>query len=308
VGGHVAYPKLALGAAYDQAMQRLVLTPLGMTSTTFDFARALRGNHAGAYSIDLDGKPVPAVMALNYAAIPIRPAGGAWSSVRDLLKYVQMELAQGVLPGGKRYIAAEPLLARRAPQVAVSNDVTYGMGLMVDTTYGVPVVHHGGDLIGFHSDMLWLPEHAIGAVILTNSDGGHLIADALGRKLLELVFNGKPEADADIAAGSKTFFDNRAAERKLLAVPADPTAAGQLAARYKNAALGELAVKRRGAAVIFDLGEWQSEVGTRKNADGTQSFVLTEASLHGLDFVLGTGEPRTLTVRDGQHVYTFTAE
>ena len=39
-------------------------------------------------------------MDINYAVIPVRPAGGAWSSVRDMLKYVQMELDEGKLPDG----------------------------------------------------------------------------------------------------------------------------------------------------------------------------------------------------------------
>jgi CubicO group peptidase (beta-lactamase class C family) len=38
-GGHVAFPKLELGAAYDKAMQTLVFDPLGMKSTTFDYAK-----------------------------------------------------------------------------------------------------------------------------------------------------------------------------------------------------------------------------------------------------------------------------
>ena len=46
---------------------------------------------------------------------------------------------------------------------------------MVDTTYGVPVVHHGGYMIGYHSDMIWLPQQNVGAVILTNSDLGWLL-------------------------------------------------------------------------------------------------------------------------------------
>ena len=46
VGGHVAFPTLALGAAYDEAMADRVFKPLGMTSTTFDYAKALAGNHA----------------------------------------------------------------------------------------------------------------------------------------------------------------------------------------------------------------------------------------------------------------------
>ena len=118
-------------------------------------------------------------MAVNYSVIPLRPAGGAWSSVDDMLKYVSMELADGKLPDGKTYIDEEPLLERRKPQVYMSKDDTYGMGLMVDKTYGVPVVHHGGDLIGYHSDMIWLPQQNVGAVILTNGDPGWLIRTPL---------------------------------------------------------------------------------------------------------------------------------
>lgn len=95
------------------------------------------------------------------------------------VKYVQMELARGALPGGKRCIGEEPLLARRTPQVALSKTETYGMGLMVDTEWGIPVIHHGGDLVGYHSDMVWLPDHGVGAVILTNSDDGGPVACGL---------------------------------------------------------------------------------------------------------------------------------
>src|SRR5439155_7731766 len=134
-----------------------------------------------------------------------------------------MELAEGKLPDGKVYVSKEPLLARRAPQVYIGKDVSYGMGLMVDTTYGVPVVHHGGDMIGYHSDMMWLPEQNVGAVILTNSDPGWLLRSRFSRKLLEVLFDGHPEADALLKADGQSFFAGLAAERKLLTVPADPS-------------------------------------------------------------------------------------
>ena len=94
-------------------MQTLVFDPLGMRATTFDYAAALRGNHAMPEPPDMDGKPAPAVMELNYSIIPVRPAGAAWSNVRDMLAYVAMELAEGRLPDGQQYISREPLLARR---------------------------------------------------------------------------------------------------------------------------------------------------------------------------------------------------
>jgi CubicO group peptidase (beta-lactamase class C family) len=308
VGGHVAFPALELGAAYDEAMLTRVFRPLGMDATTFDFARALAQNHATAHAPDVDGRPALAMMDINYAVIPVRPAGGAWSSVRDMLKYVQMELDEGTLAGGSRYVAKDTLLARRTPQVSIGRDTTYGMGLVVDTTYGIPVVHHGGDLIGYHSDMIWLPQHNVGAVILTNGDPGWVLRGAFDRKLLEVLFDGRPEADAQVAAQAKSYFDQLAAERKLLTVPADAAEAGKLAQHYTNDALGDITVRRTGAVTVFDFGEWKSDVASRRNPDGTISFLTIAPGIIGLEFVLGSGPKPTLVIRDAQHEYVFVSD
>ena len=308
VGGHVAFPSLPLGQAYDQAMATRVFTPLGMTSTTFDYARALAGNHATSHAPDVDGKPALAVMDLNYSILPLRPAGAAWSNIRDMLKYVQMELSDGALPDGTRFINRDTLLARRAPQVKIGQDTTYGMGLMVDTTYGTPVVHHGGDLVGYHSDMMWLPEHNVGAVVLTNGDVGWVLRTQFRRKLLEVLFDGRPEADADVAADAKSFYEQLAADRKLLTIPAVPDDAAKLAPHYTNQALGEITVSRTGAATVFDFGEWRSEMATRHNPDGSVSFLTIAPGISGFEFVVGSGPAPTLIVRDAQHEYVFAAD
>jgi CubicO group peptidase (beta-lactamase class C family) len=305
VGGHVAYPKLELGAAYDQAMRTRVFEPLGMKSTTFDSAKVFKGNHAFPHSPDVDGVTARAVSEVNESIIPLRPAGAAWSTVRDMLAYISMELADGALPNGKRYIAKEPLLERRVAQVPIGKDDVYGMGLEVNTRYGIPVVHHGGDMIGFHSDMIWLPEQGVGAVVLTNGDPGWLIRGFFRRKLLEVLFDGKPEADADMAAQAKTFYDQVAADRRLLTVPADATESAKLAGHYRNAALGDLAVTHAGGKTTFDFGEWKSDVGSRKNPDGSFSYVTIVPGMSGFELVVGTGAKRTLTVRDAQHEYVF---
>ena len=307
-GGHVLYPTMELGAAYDKAMQTQVFDPLGMKSTTFDYAKAQSGDHAAPHAPTIDGEPAIAVNELNYSIIPLRPAGAAWSNVNDMLKYVSMELANGKLPDGKTYIPREPLLERRAPQVAIGKDETYGMGLMVDTEYDIPVVHHGGDMIGFHSDMIWLPEHNVGAVILTNGDPGWTLRTQFRRRLLEVLFDGKPEAAAQVAAAGKSFYAQIAAERKLLTVPADPGESAKLAPRYASPALGEIAVSRSNGATVFDFGEWRSEVASKKNPDGTISFVTTAPGISGFEFVVGTGPKKTLVTRDAQHEYVFDAK
>ena len=305
VGGHVLHPDLELGAAYDKAMQAEVFDPLGMNSTTFDYARALAGNHAMAHAPDIQGKPALAVFELNYSIIPLRPAGGGWSTVNDMLKYVSMELANGALPNGQRYISRAPLVERRAPKVPLGKDATYGMGLVVDSTWGVPVVHHGGDMVGFHSDMMWLPDQQVGAVVLTNGDPGWLIRGGFQRKLLEVLFDGHPEADADLSAAAKTFFARIAAERKLLVAPASADESAKLSAKYTNQALGNIVVKRAATKTVFDFGEWQSEVATRRNPDGTTSFVTISPGIAFVEFVVGGGAKRTLTLRDAQHEYVF---
>jgi hypothetical protein len=276
-----------------------------MGRTTFDFARALGANHPSAHSLDIDGKPALAAMGVNYSIVPVRPAGGAWSSVTDVLKYVQMELAMGVLPDGTRYVSETVLNERREPKVWIGKDDWYGMGLQVDRTYGTPVVHHGGSMIGYKSDMLWLPEHGVGAVVLANSDPGGAIAGNFRRKLLEVLFDGKPEADNDVAAIAKAMKERIAAERKLLTVPPDPAEVGKLAPHYANASLGEILVTK-GDRTVFDFGEFKSEVASRRNPDGSVSFLTTIPGFDGLEFVVGgAAGKRTLVFRDAQHEYTF---
>jgi hypothetical protein len=179
------------------------------------------------------------------------------------------------------------------------------MGLMVNTTYGVPVVHHGGDMIGYHSDMIWLPEQNVGAVVLTNSDPGWLIRTRFSRKLLEVLFDGHPEADALLSADAKEFFADLAADRKLLTIPADAAESAKLAGQYSNAAFGSIAVSHPNGTTVFDFGEWKSEVASRKNPDGTISFITIVPGMTGSEFVVGSGPKRTLTIRDAQHEYVF---
>ncbi len=306
LGGHVAFPKLELGKAYDEAMRTLVFGPLGMKATTLDYKLAQSGNFATPHSLDLDGKTVPALNILNYAVIPVRPAGAVWSSVNDVLKYVAMELAEGKLSDGKQYISKEPLLARRTKQVAIGKTGAYGMGLFIDTEQDVTVVHHGGDVFGFHSDMLWLPEHGIGAVILTNGDLGNAIRDQVKRRLLELLFDGKEEAAVNIAQTKKRFVQGLDVTRKQLTVPPDATEAAKLATRYTNPSLGSIDVIKKGTTVTFDFGEFTSDVASKKNPDGSITFITTTPSLTGLEFVVGAA--KTLVLHDEQHEYVFTAK
>jgi CubicO group peptidase (beta-lactamase class C family) len=307
VAGHVALPNKELGAAYDEAMQTRVFGPLGMSDTTFEFARALHGNHAMPFADDIDGKTAPAVMELNKSIVAVRPAGGAWSSVHDMAKYVAMELARGKLADGKPYIAEEPLLARRKPQVKIGEFATYGMALMVDNEWGIEVVHHGGDIVGYHSDMFWIPEADVGGVILTNGNG-YLVRRAIIRKTVEALYDGHAEAEEDAAAGVASHKAEIVVERKRLTVPPDADIVSKLAKKYTSPAIGDIVVTANGAQRTFDFGGWKSPIASRKNDDGTISLVTIAPGAAGIPFVVGEKNgKKTLVVRDMQHEYVFTA-
>jgi CubicO group peptidase (beta-lactamase class C family) len=307
IGGHIVHPDMELGAAYDAAMQEMVFDPLEMKSTTFNYARALAGDHATPHGDDVDGKPSVAAMDINYSIVPARPAGAVWTSAADFSRYVQLELNRGKLPSGKQLVSPENLLARRAPQVPLGEDSSYGMGLVVDRTYGIPVVSHGGSMSGFKSNWFALPESGIGAVLLTNSDNGGMMLGPFERRLLEVIFDGKPEAAADVASRAAAHQAQIAKDRERLVVPADPVSAAALAKRYSSKELGDLTVLNQNGITAFDLGEWKSAVASRKNDDGTTSFITIDPGTDGFEFVVGDrAGKRVLIIRDGQHEYTFT--
>jgi CubicO group peptidase (beta-lactamase class C family) len=306
VGASVVSPKQELGAAYDEVMRSKVFGPLGMTHTTFDFATALSGNFASPHDDDVDGKTIPARMDMNYSVVPIRPAGGMWTSARDLSKYVQMELALGQLSDGKQLVSKESLLERRKGQVQAGEDTTYGMGLVVSTQYGIPVVSHGGSLFGYKSNMIFLPDHSVGAVILTNSDTGGYLTGLFRRRFLEVLFDGKPEAIEQAKAANAQRIAAIAKNRERLTVPADPGEVRKLANGYSSPALGAFRVRMEDGATIFDFGKWHSAVASRKNDDGTTSFISIDPTVDGFNFVVGERDgKRALIIRDAQHEYAF---
>ena len=310
VAAHVAHPERELGEAFDAAMQELIFDPLAMNETTFSTPVALAGNHASPHAKDPDGELQVLRMDINNTLAPYRPSGGAWSSPHDMILYVQNELAEGLLPDGRRLISPENLLARRVRGVPTGEDQWYGMGLQEDATWGVSVIHHGGGLPGYRSDFFAIPSAQVGAVILTNADNGVFLHRSFRRRLLEILYDGRPEAAEDVSAVATQIEAHRAAQRKWLIIPAADSDVSGLATAYANADLGALAIERAGNAVHIRTQAWTSEVASRRNDDGTISLVTIDPQICGeFEFLVGASDGRrTLTVRDtGQHVYEFAA-
>ncbi len=306
LGGHVSYPQDELASAYDRAMQELVFDPLKMGATRAVLSAAPEANHAAGHSPDAQGKMQIADQALNLRSISTRPSGNHWSSVRDLLRYVQMELAGGLLPDGMRYIGQRLLDDRRTPQVTEGLNEFYAMGLKLDRQWGVPVIHHGGTTAGYITDMIWLPEHDVGAVILINADTGTPLRSAFRRRLLELLFDGQPIAVDELTSTAPLYRDAAAKDRKALSIPASAEVVDQLARRYFSKDLGTLIVRRQGDATFFDFSGWSSEVASSQDDSGRATLVTITPGTSGFPFTVGAGSNgRSLSIRDADREYAF---
>jgi CubicO group peptidase (beta-lactamase class C family) len=307
IGGHAASPGRELGLAYDEAIRTRVFEPLGMKRTMVDFDRALRSEHARPHSENFEGKTSPVSVDLNRAVVTQRASGGIWSSAHDMATYVRMELAQGTLPGGSRYVSKENLLARQAPQIVVGEDQAYGMGLFLETRYGVRVAYHGGQTFGYVGSFFLFPDLGVGGVLLTNAEGGTVFGRSIIRKTLEELFDGKDEVNDDIASRIEQRRTRLKKDRDRSTFPADSAASAKLARRYSHPKLGELAVLVNKQGTVFDFGEWKSAVASRKSESGATSFRPAEPGMPDfMEFAADEREgKRVLVARDleGEQVF-----
>ena len=307
IGARTIKPEGDLGQAYDDVMRDKVFRPLGMNRTTFSFDEALRTDHASPHSWDLSLRNVPIDMRLNHSIIPLRPAGGAWSSVRDYARYVRLELARGRLPDGTTFITEKNLLARRAPQVRAGEESWYGMGLSLEDVKGIRVISHGGSMFGYKSNFFFVPAAGVGGVILTNADSGWDVTKAIMRRTLEVIYDGKAEAEENLLSAVRETKAYLTGAQRDWKVPPDASEVKRLVGSYRNAALGAIVVHPGPGEIVFQFGGWKSRMATKLNPDGTTSFVSIDPGVRGFEFhaPASSGAYARLTLRDPQHTYEY---
>jgi CubicO group peptidase (beta-lactamase class C family) len=189
------------GRRYQDYIGDEILRPLGMASTTYDPRRVprerLAAGHRPARDDERTGEPEAGSAKGARAdsdAWRNEPLlgdgesgamGGVLTTAGDMARYIanflaawpprdepergpvmrrtlrEMQLGQGW---------PDLLIGRRVPGGRVgANALSYGFGLdsYVDCRWG-RLVSHGGGLPGFGSWMMWLPDHGVGIVTLTN--------------------------------------------------------------------------------------------------------------------------------------------
>jgi CubicO group peptidase (beta-lactamase class C family) len=305
IAAHAARPQEPLNEAFRAVMADKIFAPLAMTRTTYDTAAAKKQDHAAAHAPTRD-LVISSVPLTDDAWVDVwQPTGGAWSSAREYAQYLLLELADGETADGKRLVSAANLRARRAPQVRRSDSSSYGLGLVVEER-DVPIYAHGGGLGGYSSYMFFMPEHGVGLVVLTNLGDAAAWHAPLRRKLLELLFDGKPEADEDLAFAVAERRAARAREAALVDVAPDVAWLQKHAGTWTSPELGEVTIKVANGKGVLDAGEWRSAIGRKTEDDGTVKIVLTSPPW-SYEFLPGEANgAATLTLDAPQQRHVFT--
>lgn len=276
-------PRGSLADAYRAAMQREVFGPLGMRDTTLRAADATRREHAVPHGYTFTEEIAPMPVSLEAGVEAVAPAGAAWSTVGDLSRYAIMELRDGALPRG-RYLSEAALHERRAPRVRISETLSYGLALMVREQYGLSVIEHGGNNLGFTSNIKMFPEEDLAIVVLTNAAGANRLIGTIERRILELVYDGAPLAADQL----RTWVENLGtARREMLArAELDPPRESyeRYLGRYENPSLGALTLEERDGHFVGGIGLLSSRLGALR-AGGESVWIFLDPPLAGLEII-----------------------
>ncbi|CAN7398253.1 serine hydrolase [Microbacterium maritypicum] len=170
------------GETFEQAVQRVVLDPLGMTETFFFPWDVIARPHAVGHVPGENG----AMATFPHWPLTrdIAAEGGIVSSVRDQLAYARFQMrgeSEGTPPVGDatRLLMQQPHLAAGPPIDAI------GLPWLLSRHGSARVVMHGGNISDTQlSEFVMAPEEDPAVTVLTNSGSGK----ALGAQLVDWCF------------------------------------------------------------------------------------------------------------------------
>ena len=305
--GARAYQKEGpLSEAYRNAIHAEVFNPLEMKRTVLSNQEAQALGAAEPHSWNENGELVEMPLAIEEVLEPVLPAGGIWSTVEDMGKYMTMELNGGTLLD-QEYISRESLLERRKPMVKVTAELAYGLGLMLENKQDIEIIHHGGNTLGFSSDMFFLPHHGLGVVVLTNKRSATAFTTLLRQRFLELTFElGKSisqEMLPSLRDLHRKFMGDLAEGVSFVAKDLAPIQ--KMLGKYRNDEIGEVELQEaKNGTFRMVSKQWSYSLGIKNDIDQTIILVLKEPPSN-LAFRFIVQKDSSLLLNEGSTKYRF---
>lgn len=150
------------GMPFADYLQEKVLLPVGMVDSSFDL-EIVEGREGRAIGHDGNGNVVS-------VPLPEIAAAGLYSSLRDMSKYGQFHLNEGVVDG-HRLLREDLMEQYHSIQLARPDQRTgYTFGLWREPIGSTFSLYHEGGGRGFASHMILYPELGLGVITLTNKE------------------------------------------------------------------------------------------------------------------------------------------
>ena len=166
------------GRKYEQALQEMILTPLGLSDTGYDWTKTVIPRRAAGYT------GVGAALA-NTAPLDMQhpyAAGSLYSTVEDLLKWDQALYTTKLLPEASKQKMWTPVLSNYAYGWNVADPAANLFG-------GHRRIAHGGGINGFSAMIVRLPDTRMTVIVLCNNDSGS--ASTVARDIMAIYYGHK---------------------------------------------------------------------------------------------------------------------
>lgn len=300
--------EMLTGQPYRAAVQSLVLDPLGLTGSLFASDAVIARPHALAHRADRTGTNLAGAFFLPRN---LEPAGGLFTTLGDLLTYVQFHLGDGTANG-------VPVL-QRATLDRMQTPTGVRLTTLADQEVALPwltipsskglILDHPGDTFGQHAELIFLPDQQFALAILTNANTGVALPGVVlveaGRQYLGTNTGGAAMSTGATAGGGMTAASMSGL--KAVQLPAEKQA--EYVGEYRTPSR-VFTVRQMGNALIFATGpgEVSDQVAIATTADQTMAEVSLDFLKEDIGIVANVLAIEFLRRPDGSVGYMRIAE
>lgn len=195
--------EVATGRLFSDVIVDDVWRPAGMTLSTMVPADAIaHGNYSHGHGIvsAMTGAVVPPVAPDGYEHLPLGPAGMAFSTPTEMVRWAKL-----LMSGGGDVLSRESVDAMQGEQVGlgVIPGQWYGFGVFVEDVRGIRVYEHGGNVPGWSSQLYWIPEQEFAVSILAN--GFDSLSRSAGCTIVNVIEDLEPPTNRDWSTAPATW-------------------------------------------------------------------------------------------------------
>jgi len=158
---------LIAGQSYSDYIHENILKPLGMTTSGFMRDRYTDDEYAISYYLPALGEPFGTAPHWNENGF--RPAGGMYSTVAEMAKFIALQFQEGKA-GGSQILGSSTIREMHNP-VLINDNFTagFGIGWGMRPFAGYKVIGHSGGLPGYTTNISLVPALELGVLVFTNT-------------------------------------------------------------------------------------------------------------------------------------------